>query len=112
MEQEIENIFYNDVNANQESESIDKKGTFFNSFEICDEIKNLEDTIEDLERLRKSYARLMFTMPTISLAMGFTLSIGVAIFSTLENLTIQNFIEVTKKSIFILCSTFNIRSLL
>lgn len=46
-----------------------------------------------MEDIKQTSVRLMFTMPAISLGMGFTLSIGVAIFSTLENLTIQNFIE-------------------
>lgn len=93
MEKEIENIFYNDKNINQASEFMDKKENVLDNFLVYDEINKLENTIKELEEKRKSYAKLMFTMPAISLGMGFTLSIGVAIFSTLENLTIQNFIE-------------------
>lgn len=93
MEKEIESIFYEDVNINQASEFIDKKDNALDSFFVCDEVKELENTIKELEEKRKSYVKLMFTIPTMSLAMGFTVSIGVAIFSTLENLTIQNFIE-------------------
>ncbi len=64
------------------------------NFVFYEEIKKLEKKIEEWEAQRKSYAKLMFTIPTISLGAGFALSIGVAIFSTLENLTIQNFIEI------------------
>lgn len=63
------------------------------NFVFYEEIKKLEEKIEEWEVKRKSYAKLLFTIPTISLRAGFALSIGVALFSTLENLTIQNFIE-------------------
>ncbi len=95
MEKEMENLFYKDINinSNRGGAVIEKKDNALDNFLVCDEIKVLENTIQELEEKRKSYAKLMFTIPTMSLAMGFTLSIGVAIFSTLENLTIQNFIE-------------------
>ena len=64
-----------------------------NNFVFYEEIKKLEEKIEEWETKRKSYTKLMFTIPTKLFKMGFVLSIGVAIYSTLENLTIQNFIE-------------------
>ncbi len=91
MEKEMDNLFYKNINTNQVSTIINKKDNALDDFLLCDEIKDLENTIKELEEKRKSYVRLMFTMPTISLAMGFTLSIGVAIFSALENLTRFNF---------------------
>lgn len=89
----MDNLFYKDINTNQVSTIINKKDSFLDNFEIYDEIKKLENTLAELEEKKKSYAKLIFTIPTISLAMWFTLSIGVAIFSTLENLTFKNFIE-------------------
>ena len=93
MEKEMDNLFYKDINTNQVNTVINKKDNTLDNFVICDEIKKLEDTLKELEEKKKSYVRLMFTIPTISLAMWFTFSIGIAIFSTIENLTIQNFIE-------------------
>ncbi len=92
----MEDIKQPSIFVNNDNQSIKIEGSKANAldnFTICEEIKNLENKIEEWEEKRKSYARLMFTIPTMSIAMGFTLSIGVAIFSTLENLTIQNFIE-------------------
>lgn len=93
MEEKIENSLYKDINSNLINININKKNITLDNLTICDEIKKLENTIEELEKKKKSYARLLFTIPSVSLAMGFSLSIGVAFFSTLENLTIQNFIE-------------------
>ncbi len=93
MAKEMDNLFYQDININQVNTAINKKNSALDNFLICDEIKKLENTLAELEEKKKSCVRLMFTIPSMSLAMGFTLSVGVAIFSTLENLTIQNFIE-------------------
>ena len=84
---------YKELKNNQAEERKQEKENVLDRFEISNEIKNLENKIEEYEQKRKGILRLMFATPTMSLAMGFTLSIGVAVFSSLENLTIQNFLE-------------------
>lgn len=93
MEKEMDNIFYKNVNFNQSNEVIEKKENTLDYFVIYDEIKKLEKTMEEFEKKRKLYLKLIFTIPAMSITMGFVLSIGVAVFSNLENLTIQNFME-------------------
>ncbi len=65
----MDNLFYKDINTNQVSTIINKKDSFLDNFEIYDEIKKLENTLAELEEKKKSYAKLIFTIPTISLAM-------------------------------------------
>lgn len=86
-------IFMNLENHNSFSETEKATENTLDNFVFYEEIKKLEKKIEEWEAKRKSYVKLMFTISTKLLETGFALSIGVAIFSTLENLTIQNFIE-------------------
>ena len=86
-------ILMNLENQNNLSKKEKTKENALDNFVFYEEIKKLENKIEEWEAQRKSYAKLMFTIPAILLGMGFTLSVGMAIFSSLENLTIQNFIE-------------------
>ena len=50
MEEKIENSLYKDINSNLINININKKNITLDNLTICDEIKKLKNTIEELEK--------------------------------------------------------------